>query len=83
MANQELRQRLRELEQQMARDEKSEKMIQKIKPELQSADIEYVSFLLSSRLSARVEIDQDHGKIIIYSGRGELMSGVLEKLIGP
>ncbi len=83
MANQELRQRLRELQEQMARDEKSEKMSQKIKSEAQSADIQYLSFLLSSRLSARVEIDAAQGKIVIHSGMGERMSSVLEKLIGP
>jgi hypothetical protein len=78
-----LRQRLRELEQQIARDEKSQKMSQKIKPEAQSADIEYLSFLLSSKLSARVEIDAGQGKIVIHSRKGEILSGVLEKLIGP
>lgn len=82
MVNQELRQRIRDLEAEFAQ-ENSKTLAQRNASISESPDILYLCTLLSSRISARVEIDAGQGKIVIHSGRGEIMSGVLEKLISP
>ena len=81
MVNQELRQRIRDLEAEFAQ-ENSKTLAQRKASISESPDILYLCTLLSSRISARVEIDRGQGKILIHSGKGELLDGVLAKILG-